>query len=186
MTLSNIAVESMIFLITLIDWLSKQTHVICVKKNVYPMMYRLAACLANKTIHIEPWDNDYEVYLYFYEVMLGQTITFILLLLIGIAIKSVPQMLVYVVFLVLLQKLTSGYHAKTHIGCNISPCTISAIAVMISRIISPKGVIFVFPLLLMAVIYIRLNAPINHINLELSSYEMVQLKKGWNEFYCWK
>ena len=142
------------------------------------MISKLAVYFTNKIIDVSKCEKkEYDVYIYGFELLSGQIITYTLLLISGIVMQSLPQMITYVVFLVALQGQTGGYHAETHAGCISFSCIVSIGAVIIAKSISQENFILALPVLVASIIYILCKTPINHIKLDLSPYEMGRLRK---------
>ncbi|MGN6713632.1 accessory gene regulator B family protein [Anaerocolumna jejuensis] len=139
------------------------------------MIHLIAVCLTNKAVNLcSNSDNkdEYEILLYCIETIIGQSITYALLIFIGVLMNDLVKMVIYIVFLVALRGQTGGYHANSHIGCIAFSCIISALAVSISKSLCIE---WILPFICFSIIYIIYRAPIKHINLNLSAYEIEQL-----------
>lgn len=122
-------------------------------------------------------ESEYDTYVYGFELFLGQSITCLLLTFIGMAMQCVFLMTVYVFFLIMLRGQSGGHHAKTHLRCIVTTCLVSIIAVSIAKMIPVEKSAYIYPILGVAAIYIAFMAPINHINLDLSQYELTCSRK---------
>jgi len=142
------------------------------------LVHKAAVFLTNRAIKFSVCkDSEYDIYVYWFETFLGQIITYFLLVFIGIAMKCLFQIIIYISFFGALCGRASGYHSKTHLGCIIATCTVSIIAVSIAERISIDESVFIYPILSIAIAYIAFKAPINHVNLNLSTYEIVCCRK---------
>lgn len=122
-------------------------------------------------------ESEHDTYVYGFEIFLGQSITCLLLVFIGMAMRCVFLVTVYVSFLIMLRGQAGGHHAKTHLRCIVTTCFVSIIAVSIAQMISIEKSAYIYPILGVAAIYIAFKAPINHINLDLSQYEIACSRK---------
>lgn len=141
------------------------------------MIRKFAIRLTKKAADMSIFSIDeFDIYVYAFEKSLSQLMTYSLLLLLGIIMNSLIYLIVYIIFLSMLRGQTSGYHAKSPIGCALLSCLVSAISIYLSNIVS--NYIFIMPGLFISIVYILYRAPINHINLNLTQYEVERMQKS--------
>lgn len=77
---------------------------------------RITVCLENNKL-ISKEDND--VYAYGFEILISTVITFAIVIILGIVMKSLFAALVYFGIFALLRQVCGGYHAESYFKCNI-------------------------------------------------------------------
>jgi len=140
------------------------------------MLNKLAVRITEKATSMALLGSEeFDIYVYAFEKLISQLVVYSLLLLIGFIMNSPISMIIYHVFLALLRGQTSGYHAKSPLGCLLLSCLVSVIIIYISNRVNE---LFMIPALIISIIYILYAAPINHKDLNLSPYEIERLRNS--------
>ena len=146
------------------------------KKNVWEvfMIHRLSLYLTRALYLYKPGMNyrEKQLYLYAFETFISQTLTYSILLIIGLIAHMILPLITYLLFFILLRGQTSGFHTTSQLTCSFLSIFVTSILVYLSSIIPQKSVVLILPLLITSIIYIFLNAPINHKNMNLTTYEI--------------
>lgn len=138
--------------------------------------------LAHKLAQLATTSDDYAVgedsYAYGFEVLLGKILTYALLLIVGILFSSLLEITVFSIFFVILRERTGGYHLKNSYVCIASSVILGVVVTEFAKRAAteiPPALVIIT--LCLSVVYILLNAPINHPNLDLSILEAMKCKK---------
>lgn len=137
------------------------------------MINKAAIYCANKAIQYGTCDkSEFEVYQYGFSILFNKLILYPIILIIGLITNCVPQLLIFHIFLIKLRGEAGGYHMQTRMGCTIMSCFIWGGAGLISKHMDYAYFILLVPLLGASIIYILLNAPFNHVNINFTDYEI--------------
>lgn len=75
------------------------------------MLHKIACKLTDLAFRYEQVDEDNkEIYIYGFEIIVGKGITYTLLILLGIVLGRTVEMLIFISFVMLLRGYTGGYH----------------------------------------------------------------------------
>lgn len=142
------------------------------------MIHHFAVYLSKKVITTLPSEvENYDIYIYAFEKFFSQSLTFIFLIVLSIYADVFIHMFIYICFVVLLRGQTSGFHARSPLSCAVLSSTFSMICIYFSKFISTHNNWWLLVFLTLAVAYILRFAPINHILMDFTDYEMVCHKK---------
>lgn len=138
------------------------------------MIHKLSLYLTKTLYLYQPSMNykDKQLYLYAFESLISQTLTYSILLVIGLVTHTILPLFTYLLFFILLRGQTSGFHASSQLACSFISIFVTSSLVYLSSIITQKGILLIFPLLIISIRYIFLNVPINHKNMNLTTYEI--------------
>ncbi|MCM1529710.1 MAG: accessory gene regulator B family protein [Alistipes sp.] len=85
-------------------------------KMISEIANKITICLEkNKLIS----KKDTDVYNYGFEIMISTIITFAIVIILGIVMKSLSAALIYFGIFALLRQICGGYHAESYLKCNI-------------------------------------------------------------------
>ena len=138
------------------------------------MIHKLSLYLTKILYLYQPSMNyrEKQLYLYAFESLISQTLTYSILLVIGLVAHTILPLITYLLFFILLRGQTSGFHASSQLACSFISIFVTSVLVYLSNIIIDIRILLIFPLLIISIKYIFLNAPINHKNLNLTAYEI--------------
>lgn len=137
------------------------------------MIHKLSLYLTRALYLYKPCINYREkpLYLYAFETFISQILAYSILLIIGLIAHIILPLITYLLFFILLRGQTSGFHATSQLTCSFLSIFVTSILVYLSSIIPQKSMVLLLPALIISIIYIILNAPINHKNMNLTTYE---------------
>lgn len=141
------------------------------------MIHYIATYITKKiVINIPSEKENYSIFVYAFEKMLSEFFIFLFLSILGISTGTFFKMLTYLLFVSFLRGQTSGFHAKSPVGCIFLSSFTSMTCIFVSNFIYNLNVLLCF-LLFISVIYISYRSPINHIALNLTPYEVLCHRK---------
>lgn len=137
------------------------------------MLYKIADILTTLVLNYEEGsDENKELYIYGFQIIVSKGLTYIVLLLLGIVFGRIFEMLFFISFALLLRGYTGGYHLHNSLGCFISTIAISIISIFIAVNMKIQVAVILIPILLfLSSVCIFIFAPINHPNLRLTKQE---------------
>ena len=137
------------------------------------MLHRIAIKAATLVLKNEQdGEADKEQYIYGFEVILGKTLTYIILFVIGSVLNLFFEMLVFISFVIFLRGQTGGYHLNNSFGCIFCTTAISIFSILLANNIKYQFAISVLPVLVfISILVICIYSPINHPNLLLNKQE---------------
>lgn len=142
------------------------------------MIHHIATYISKKIIiNIPAEKENYNIFVYAFEKILSEFFIILFLCILGIITGTFSKMIVYILFVSLLRGQTSGFHAKSQLGCIFLSSGTSMICIFISNFIYHFNMILLFIFLVISIIYISFTSPVNHIALDLTPYEIFCHKK---------
>lgn len=151
------------------------------------MIHFIATYITNKIIISIPSEvENYSIFLYAFEKLLSEFFIFLFLIILGISTGTFPKMISYILFVTILRGQTSGFHAKSPIGCILLSSFISLTCIHISNFIYNSNILLLLASLFISVVYICCMSPINHVALDLTSYEVICHKKRTYRILSWE
>lgn len=114
-------------------------------------------------------EEEEEVCAYGMELIISGIISIALVLIIGLITGNIWYALVYNMMMVVIRIYTGGYHADTHIGCNVCYCMTFLISIVLLRVqMYIKTELAIWIIALAGYLIIVLNAPLEHHNKKLT------------------
>lgn len=114
-------------------------------------------------------EEEKEVCAYGMELIISGIISVVLVLIIGLITGNIWYAIVYNIMMIVIRRYTGGYHADTHLGCNICYCGVFLISLIILRIqLLVKGDVLTWIIAAAGYLIIVLNAPLEHHNKRLT------------------
>ena len=137
------------------------------------MIHKLSLYLTRTLYLYKPSMNyrEKQLYLYAFETLISQILAYSILLIIGLIVHISFPLITYLLFFILLRGQTCGCHVTSLLTCRFLSIFVTSILVYLSSIIPRKSMVLILPVLIASIIYIILNAPINHKNMNLTTYE---------------
>lgn len=135
---------------------------------------KIVDCMySNKIIE----QNMINVCEYGVELMLSGMINVIVILLVSILSHSVLYGIIFLLILISTRVFTGGYHATTHIGCNISMVYIYITSLLMLNIKCYGYIMLLHIIVFIGYIVITIYSPLENSNKKLSEYQ----KKKYNK-----
>ena len=132
-------------------------------------------------------EEEKEVCAYGMELIISGIISVALVIIIGLITGSIWYAVVYNIMMIVIRLYTGGYHADTHVGCNVCYCGTYMISLLMLRIqMYVRGTIITWLIALAGYLIIVLNAP-----LEQEAYDGTERKiydckcSAWNSVYAY-
>ncbi len=114
-------------------------------------------------------EEEKEVCAYGMELIISGIISVALVLIIGLITGNIWYAVVYNIMMVVIRLYTGGYHADTHVGCNVCYCMAFIISMVLLKAQTfIKGDIAIWLVALAGYLIIVLNAPLEHHNKKLT------------------
>lgn len=114
-------------------------------------------------------EEEKEVCAYGMELIISGIISVALVIIIGLITGSIWYAVVYNIMMIVIRLYTGGYHADTHVGCNVCYCGTYMISLLMLRIqMYVRGTIITWLIALAGYLIIVLNAPLEHHNKKLT------------------
>lgn len=114
-------------------------------------------------------EEEEEVCAYGMELIISGIISIALVLIIGLITGNIWYAVVYNVMMVLIRIYTGGYHADTHMRCNVCYCMTFLISIVLLRVqMYIKTELAIWIIALAGYLIIVLNAPLEHHNKKLT------------------
>ena len=114
-------------------------------------------------------EEEKEVCAYGMELIISGIINVSLVIIIGLITCNIWYAIVYNTMMIVIRMYTGGYHADTHLGCNICYCGVFLISLIILRIqMLVKGDVLTWIIAAAGYLIIVLNAPLEHHNKRLT------------------
>lgn len=84
----------------------------------------MITALANRIVdfiyaNTELSEEQREIYIYGYEIIISSAVTFILLVMTGLIFGRLPESIIFFLVFYILRQKTGGYHAETYLKCNL-------------------------------------------------------------------
>lgn len=133
---------------------------------------RIAIFLLNKKV-IE--ENELEIYIYGYEVLISSVIDFFIVLLFAVIFNRIILMTIFFIMFVSVRIYTGGYHADTFGKCKIvfiMICLLLTLTSCIKVLLMPMIIIMIF---YNATVFIL--APVENINKPLTNCEKTKYRR---------
>ena len=142
------------------------------------MVHHLAVYIATKiTTAIPSETKNYTIFVYAFEKMICQLLIFLFLVILSVYTGVFVKMMIYICFVVFLRGQTSGFHAKSPLGCIFLSGLTSMTCIYLSGFILNSNKLLLLPIFFTAVVYILCTSPVNHILLDLTPFEITSHKK---------
>lgn len=114
-------------------------------------------------------EEEKEVCAYGMELIISGIISIALVLIIGLITGNIWYSVVYNMMMVVIRIYTGGYHADTHIRCNVCYCMTFLISIALLRVkMHIKTELAIWIIALAGYLIIVLNAPLEHHNKKLT------------------
>lgn len=114
-------------------------------------------------------EEEEEVCAYGMELIISGIISIALVLIIGLITGNIWYSVVYNMMMVVIRIYTGGYHADTHIRCNVCYCMTFLISIALLRVqMHIKTELVIWIIALAGYLIIVLNAPLEHHNKKLT------------------
>lgn len=114
-------------------------------------------------------EEEEEVCAYGMELIISGIISIALVLIIGLITGNIWYSVVYNMMMVVIRIYTGGYHADTHIRCNVCYCMTFLISIALLRVkMHIKTKLAIWIIALAGYLIIVLNAPLEHHNKKLT------------------
>lgn len=114
-------------------------------------------------------EEEEEVCAYGMELIISGIISIALVLIIGLITGNIWYSVVYNMMMVVIRIYTGGYHADTHIRCNVCYCMTFLISIALLRVqMHIKTELAIWIIALAGYLIIVLNAPLEHHNKKLT------------------
>lgn len=127
--------------------------------------------IAKKIIPIE----DKEIYDYGFEMLFSTILGYIIVLLTAYIMNSILEGLIFLVSFIFLRNFSGGYHANTHVKCNLFLFLSALFVLFMSKVSIPYIYLILIYILLLAMIFEY--APIENENKPLTGEEKMKYKK---------
>jgi accessory gene regulator B len=123
-------------------------------------------------------ENDREVYIYSFEILLSTVVNFIAVILVAIVSGTVPETSLYLLGFIPLRQITGGYHAKNHLRCFFILMLSYAAFLLFLFYLPPESVVWAIVLgILLSVVLVLALAPSEDKNKPFSNEEVIYFKK---------
>lgn len=137
---------------------------------------RLAYFFVEKNV-IRP--EDKEVYAYGYEILISETINWLITIIIAVLTRSIAETVVYMLVFIHLRGAVGGFHAKSHLGCIVISTVVYLICLLIIHQ-TPMNIYFI--LMMIGLLYhmgsVLAIAPVAHPNKPFVSHtEFLKFRK---------
>lgn len=114
-------------------------------------------------------EEEKEVCAYGMELIISGIISVALVLIIGLITGNIWYAVVYNIMMVVIRLYTGGYHADTHVGCNVCYCMAFIISMVLLKAQTYiKSDVAIWLVALAGYLIIVLNAPLEHHNKKLT------------------
>ena len=114
-------------------------------------------------------EEEKEVCAYGMELIISGIISVALVLIIGLITGNTCYAVVYNIMMIVIRMYTGGYHADTHVGCNVCYCMAFLISIALLRgQMYIKNDITIWMVAMAGYLIIVLNAPLEHHNKKLT------------------
>ena len=154
-------------------------------KGIMYMIHSVALIIADFLFSKDAiTEEEKEVCAYGMELIISGIISVALVIIIGLITGSIWYAVVYNIMMIVIRLYTGGYHADTHVGCNVCYCGTYMISLLMLRIqMYVKGTIITWLIALAGYLIIVLNAPLEHHNkkLTMEQKEKYMILKGMAE-----
>lgn len=114
--------------------------------------------------------DKYEIYLYGFKLIIADIINYIIIITLGIMLKTLPESIIFLITLCGLRQFTGGFHAKTFWLCRTS-MVITYISVLVATNVIENlkaGTQITVLINIISIIVIMIFAPIENANKRLS------------------
>lgn len=114
-------------------------------------------------------EEEKEVCAYGMELIIAGIISVALVLIIGLITGNIWYAVVYNIMMIVIRLYTGGYHADTHVGCNVCYCMAFIISMVLLKAQTYiKSDVAIWLVALAGYLIIVLNAPLEHHNKKLT------------------
>lgn len=130
--------------------------------------------------------DDMDIYQYGFEIFIDSFLEIIMLLLLGILWRKLPETVAFVGTFAILRRYTGGYHASTKTRCVLLTIAIYAVNIGISGVLWRGKEYWILALAMIGALIIWMSAPVSHTNKKLDKEQKMRCKKisrGISLFY---
>ena len=114
-------------------------------------------------------EEDREIYVYGYQIIISSMFGIILVLILGVLLKCLPESLTFLVVFIITRQYCGGYHARTFLKCCLLFVFAYLAILLLMELIMNRIVIYqIICLLLIYIITIFKYAPVENENKRLS------------------
>ena len=123
-------------------------------------------------------EDDKDVYIYSFEILLSTVVNFFALVLISIITHTIPETALYILGFVPLRQIAGGYHAKNHFRCFwILMFSYSIFLTLVYFLPMDFVFITIFVSGILSVVLVFVFAPSEDINKPFSNEETIRFKR---------
>ena len=139
------------------------------------MIHQISKQLANFLLRKNAIpENEIDIYIYGYEMLLSELFDFIIVVSIGIIYDKIATMIVFFIMFITTRIYTGGYHANTFARCKEIFFTICMFMILTTDVHISLGSLFAAILIFNVTVY--LLAPVDNINKRLSDDEKIKYR----------
>ena len=136
------------------------------------MLHKIATALSRRLLKGKAFpEEDLEIYVYGFELILSFLFSTSVILLIGAITKTLPLTLVFLLVFIFTRRFTGGYHANTYAKCQIYTVSTYLFVLIGSHLIEP-GIISYIILGIVGYVTVILFAPVKNPNKHLSKRDV--------------
>ena len=140
-------------------------------------MHKLAEKISNWMIQNGADENLRDEYTYGIEGGISTSLFILILLIISIILKCVPDMLVYIAVWLPMRFLAGGVHAKGHLACTIISVAIGVISVLFPTYINDIPIYATIATVAVCYVIVFIIAPVIHKHHPVSKGHMLKMRK---------
>lgn len=143
------------------------------------MIQKLASQVADYFIKKDIFkDTEREVYIYGFDLMISGLMNVLLVLIAGIILNSLTYALIFVFVMITVRMYTGGYHADTHIMCNIIFLSAFLVSIATLNVINYFSISWIIWFLqCIGLILVTRFVPLENRNKKLSDEQKERYKK---------
>lgn len=143
------------------------------------MIQKLASEVADYFIKKDIFkDTEREVYIYGFDLMISGLMNVLLVLIAGIILNSLTYALIFVFVMITVRMYTGGYHADTHIMCNIIFLSAFLVSIATLNVINYFSISWIIWFLqCIGLILVTRFVPLENRNKKLSDEQKERYKK---------
>lgn len=118
-----------------------------------------------------------EMCIYGLDLIISAIVNVIVIILVGSIVAEIKYAIVFLIIMIVLRTYTGGYHANTHIGCNIVFISVYLLSVCIMKMHKYEYIdIVVWTLVAIGLVIVALRSPISNKNKMLTEVEREKYK----------
>ena len=140
-------------------------------------MHKIAENISKWMIQNGADENLLEEYTYGIEGGLSTALFIVILLIIGIILKRVPDMLVYIAVWIPMRFLAGGVHANTHLACTTISVAIGVVCTQFALYINALPIYAVAATIILCYIILFAIAPVVHKNHPVTKGHIMKMRK---------